>query len=204
MVATQPRIEGPPLVLHVPPAIDMSADQFFDFCQSNRDLRIERTADGDVLIMSPTGGRTSQRNAEIVAQLQTWARRNRVGAVFDSSGGFTLPNGAIRSPDAAWVQRARIAALTDEQQEKFLPLCPDFVVELLSPADHLPTVRGKMQEYVANGTRLGWLIDPEHRRVEVYRLDAAVERLDNPATLSGGSVLAGFELDLAGIWEPGF
>ena len=101
MVATQPRIEGSPLVLHVPAAIDMSADQFFDFCQSNRDLRIERTANGDVLIMSPTGGRTSQRNAEIVAQLQMWSRQNRFGVVFDSSGGFTLPNGAIRSPDAA-------------------------------------------------------------------------------------------------------
>lgn len=204
MIAPQPQIEGPPLVLHVPAWIEMTADQFFDFCQSNRDLRIERTAKGDVLIMSPTGGRTSQRNAELVAQLRTWARGNRPGAVFDSSGGFTLPNGAVRSPDAAWVQGARLNALTEEQQEKFLPLCPEFVVELLSPSDHLPTVREKMQEYIANGAQLGWLIDPTDRHVEVYRRGVAVERLDNPATLSGEPLLPGFVLELAEIWEPGF
>lgn len=203
MIATQPRIEGPPLVLHVPSWIDMTADQFFDLCQSNRELRLERTAKGEVLIMSPTGGRTSQRNAELVTQLRTWARGSRSGAVFDSSGGFTLPNGAIRSPDAAWVALTRLAALTEEEQEKFLPLCPDFVVELLSPTDHLSTVREKLQEYVANGAQLGWLIDPTDRHVELYRPGAAVERLDNPATLSGEPVLAGFELDLAAIWEPG-
>ena len=202
MVAPQPRIEGPPLVLHVPRWSSLTPDEFFDFCQSNRDLRLERTAKGDVLIMSPTGGRTSQRNAELVTQLRTWARATRSGAVFDSSGGFILPNGAVRSPDVAWVHGARLAALTTEQQEKFLPLCPDFVVELLSPTDHLPTVREKMEEYVANGTQLGWLIDPTDRHVEVYRAEAAVERMDCPTRLSGAPLLSGFELDLVAIWDP--
>jgi Uma2 family endonuclease len=204
MIATQPQIEGPPLVLHVPAWIDMTADQFFDFCQSNRELRIERTAKGDVLIMSPTGGESGARNAELVMQLRQWAKANATGVAFDSSTGFTLPNGAIRSPDAAWVRRSRLLRLTAEQKEKFLPLCPDVVVELLSPTDHLPTVREKMEEYIANGAQLGWLIDPTDRHVEVYRPGAAGEHLDHAATLSGEPVLVGFELDLAEIWEPGF
>jgi len=189
-------------VLHVPRWSSLTADEFFDFCQSNRDLRIERTAKGDVLIMSPTGGRTSQRNAELVTQLRTWARGSRSGAVFDSSGGFTLPNGAVRSPDAAWVRGARLAALSADERERFLPLCPDFVVELLSPTDHRPTAQEKMAEYVANGTELGWLIDPTDRHVEVYRPGAAVERLDAPMRLSGAPLLTGFALDLAAIWDP--
>jgi Uma2 family endonuclease len=196
-------IEGPPLLLHVRPAIEMTDEQFFAFCQVNRDLRIERTAEGDVLIMSPTGGKSSERNAELAAQLRIWARRARAGSVFDSSGGFVLPTGAIRSPDAAWVKRDRMAILSQAQREKFLPLCPDFVVELLSPSDDLATVRAKMEEYMANGAQLGWLIDPARRAVEVYRRGGAVERLENPATVSGDPVLPGFQLDLAEIWEPG-
>ena len=199
----QPCIEGPPLLLRVRPAIEMTDEQFFAFCQVNRDLRIERTAEGDVLIMSPTGGKSSERNAELGAQLRTWARRGRSGSVFDSSGGFVLPSGAIRSPDAAWVKRDRMAVLSDAQREKFVPLCPDFVVELLSPSDDVAAVRAKMEEYMANGARLGWLIDPSRRAVEVYRRGGAVERLENPATVSGDPVLAGFQLDLAEIWEPG-
>ncbi len=203
MIATQPRIEGPPLRLHVPPAVSMTGDRFFEFCQLNRDLRIERSAQGDVLIMSPTGGRTGARNAELIMQLRQWAKTNASGIAFDSSAGFTLPNGAVRSPDAAWVSRSRLSGLSDDQREKFLPLCPDFVVELLSPSDDLPTVRAKLEEYLVNGAQLGWLIDPEQRRIEVYRPGAPVQRFDNPATLSGEPLLGGFILDLATIWDPG-
>jgi Uma2 family endonuclease len=204
VTAAQPYIEGPPLLLHVRPAVEMTDDQFFVFCQVNRDLRIERTAEGDVLIMSPAGGASGARNADLTAQLQQWARTNRSGVAFDSSSGFTLPNGAIRSPDAAWVKRARMRALTDAEREKFLPLCPDFVVELLSPSDHLPTVRAKMEEYMANGALLGWLIDPTRRVVEVYRPGVALEQVENPAIVSGDPLLPGFQLDLAEIWEPEF
>ena len=116
---------------------------------------------------------------------------------------ITLPNGAVRSPDAAWLGRHRLARLSDEEKEKFLPLCPDFVIELVSPSDDLPTVRAKLEEYLANGAQLGWLIDPQQRRVEIYRPGAPVQRLDDPATVSGEPLLAGFGLNLAAIWEPG-
>jgi len=180
----------------------MTAERFFDFCQVNRDLRIERSAQGDVLIMSPTGGRTGARNAELVMQLRQWAKANATGVAFDSSAGFTLPNGAVRSPDAAWLPRNHVAGLSDEQKEKFLPVCPDFVVELHSPSDDLQTLRAKMDEYVANGAQLGWLIDPEHRHVEVYRSGVPSQRLDNPTTLSAEPLLVGFTLDLTPIWDP--
>jgi Uma2 family endonuclease len=197
-----PAVELPPLVLHLRPAIEMTAEQFSEFCQLNRDLRIERTAGGDLIVMPPTFGKTGARNAEITAQLQLWAKRDRSGVAFDSSTGFTLPNGATRSPDAAWVKRTHLARLTPEQKEKFLPLCPDFVIELRSPSDPLKLVQGKMREYIANGARLGWLVDPLERRVYVYRPRTAVKRLDRPAHLSADPVLLGFVLDLSSIWEP--
>ena len=198
------QVENPPLVLHLRPAIDMNDQQFFDFCQINGDLRFERTAQGDIVIMTPAGGASGARNSEINLQLRQWAKKDGQGVAFDSSTGFILPNGATRAPDAAWVPRPRLAALTQEQKDKFLPLCPDFVIELLSPSDHLPTVKRKMQEYLANGAQLGWLIDPAHRRVYVYRRGAEIECLENPATLSGDPVLTGFFLSLEEIWEPGF
>ena len=197
-------LEIAPLVIQWPPTIDMTEDQFFDFCQINHDLRIERTSQGDIIIMAPAAGEASSRNLGLARQLGNWALRDGSGVAFDSSGGFTLPNGAVRSPDAAWVRKARLKSLTKKQKQQFLPLCPDFVVELLSPSDRLSTAKQKMQEYLENGARLGWLLDPQHRKVYVYCPGAEVRRLDNPKTLSGDPVLPGFVLDLKEIWDPGF
>ncbi|MCL1467261.1 Uma2 family endonuclease [Argonema galeatum] len=176
--------------------IDLSDEQYFQMCQNNRDLKFERTAKGVLLIMPPTGGETSNRNADLTFQIQAWSRQNNLGKAFDSNGGFKLPNGADRSPDASWVSIERWNALTPEQREKFIPLCPDFVVELRSPSDSLTELREKMQEYIANGAGLGWLIDRKNKRVEIYRPNQEVEILENPAALSGEDVLPGFVLDL--------
>lgn len=201
MAQVQLQVQRPPLVLHVRPVLDMTRDQFFEFCQLNRDLRIERTAEGDIVIMPPTGGETGARNARLVAQVIRWADLDGSGVVFGSSTGFDLPNGATRSPDVAWVKRSRLAELTPEEKQRFLPLCPDFVIELRSPSDRLSTLQEKMEEYVANGAQLGWLIDPVQRRVYVYRPGADVECLDNPAAVSGDPVLPGFVLRLEPVWE---
>lgn len=192
--------DGLPLIVRLRPVIEMTDDQFFEFCQINRELRIERTAQGELLIMPPTGWKTSERNAEITMQLRIWAKQDGTGIATDSSAGFKLPNGADRSPDAAWIRSERLATLTPEQKEKFLPLCPDFVTELRSPTDSLTALQAKMQEYLDNGAQLGWLIDPLQRRVYVYRPEAVVEILDNPETISGDPVLPGFTLDLREIW----
>jgi len=200
---TEVRVEHPPVVLHTRPAFEMDEEQFFQFCRINRDWRIERTAEGDLEIMPPTGGETSHRNIDILSQLHTWAQSNGIGAAFDSNGGFALPNGAMRSPDASWVRRERLANLTAEQKQRFLPLCPDFVIELRSPTDSLATLQAKMQEYLQTGTRLGWLLDPESKRAYMYRPGREVERLDGPTELSGEAVLPGFVLNLRPIWEPG-
>ena len=176
--------------------IDLTDEQFFQVCQNNRDLRFERTASGELVIMPPTGGETGNRNFEIVVQLGIWNKKHNLGVGFDSSGGFILPNGAARSPDAAWVLQERWEALTQQQRQKFLPLCPDFVVELCSPSDSVKQTQAKMQEYIDNGARLGWLIDTKARRVEIYRINQDVEILEQPATLSGEDVLPGFILDL--------
>ncbi len=192
--------EGFPLIMHLRPVVEMTDDQFFEFCQINRDLRIERAAQGELLIMPPTGGETGERNAEISLQLRLWAKRDGTGTTFDSSSGFILPNGATRSPDAAWITRSRLTALSAEQRKKFLPLCPDFVVKLRSPTDNLTALQAKMQEYLDNGLRLGWLIDPEQQRVYVYRPQTPAEILENPETISGDPILSGFTLDLREIW----
>jgi Uma2 family endonuclease len=193
-----------PVLIHLSPAIQLTDEQFFEFCQINRELRIERTAEGDVLIMPPAGGETGKRNADLIIAVGTWAKRDGSGVVFDSSTGFILPNGAVRSPDAAWVKRSRLAALTPEQKKKFLPMCPDFVIEIRSPTDHLATVKAKMREYLENGAQLGWLIDGEQRRVSVYRPHGEVECVDNPSQLSGDPVLPGFVLNVREIWEAAF
>ena len=189
-----------PLVLRTRPALDLSEDQFFELCQLNRELRIERNAEGDWLIMPPAGGETGRGNAEITVQLGVWAKRDGTGVVFDSSTGFRLPNTAVRSPDAAWMPRARFEQIPAAQRRRFPPACPDFVLELRSPTDRLQDLQAKLQEYLANGARLGWLLDPEPRHVYVYRPNAPVERLDNPATVSGEPVLPGFVLDLRELW----
>lgn len=189
--------------INLPPTleltIDLTDEQFFELCQRNRDYRFERTASGDLLIMPPTGSDTGRCNADITFQLQAWNRQNNLGIVFDSSAGFKLPNGADRSPDASWVKRERWEALTPEQQEKFAPLCPDFVVELRSKSDSLKELQKKMQEYIANGACLGWLIDRKNQRVEIYRQGQDVEIIQSPSTLSGEDVLPRFVLDLKDI-----
>ncbi len=181
-------------------SIKLTDEQFFQLCQDNRDLRFERNANGDLIIMSPTGGETSNSNAGLTAQLWVWNQQTKQGKVFDSSGGFKLPNGADRSPDASWIPLERWNALTPEERTKFLPLCPDFVIELLSPSDSLKALQQKMQEYLENGTRLGWLFERKTRRVEIYRQGQEVEVLESPTTLSGEDVLPGFILNLEPIW----
>ena len=195
-----PYLGHPPLIVRAHPVFDLSDDEFFEFCQINRDLRIERNAHGEFIVMPPTGGQTSEQNAEIAMQLRAWAKRNGTGTTFDSSGGFLLPNGAVRSPDAAWVKTSSLAVLSAEQRRKFLPLCPEFVIELRSPADSLRTLQEKMQEYLDNGAQLGWLIDPEEERVYVYRPAMGVEIVHHPDTLSGAPVLPDFVLDLREVW----
>ncbi|MBG1264483.1 Uma2 family endonuclease [Nostoc commune] len=179
--------------------IDLTDEQFFQMCQKNSNYRFERTASGEILIMSPTGSDTGRRNVKITTQLDIWNSESNLGEVFDSSTGFTLPNGAERSPDASWVKIERWNALTPEQQEKFAPICPDFVVELRSRTDSLKELQEKMQEYIENGAQLGWLIDRKNKRVEIYRPGKDVEILDNPASLSGENILPGFVLHLQQI-----
>ncbi|HEV2107448.1 MAG TPA: Uma2 family endonuclease [Thermomicrobiales bacterium] len=193
--------ERRPLVLRTRPAVDLTDDEFFAFCRLNEEWRIERTAVGELEIMAPAGWETSSRNAIITAQLTTWALGDGTGIASDSSGGFILPNGAVRSPDAAWVRRDRLAALSAPRRERFLPLCPDFVIELRSPSDGLGRIRAKMAEYVENGARLGWLIDASEHRVEVCRPGVEIELLDAPRSVTGAPELSGFVMDLDLIWR---
>ncbi len=178
----------------------LTDEQFYKLCQDNRDLRFERNSNGDMMIMPPTGGETSERNSEINFQLRLWNKQYKLGKVFESSGGFKLPNGADRSPDSAWIPLERWNNLTLKQRQKFLPLCPNFVIELRSPSDSLKSLQEKMQEYIENGTKLGWLINRKDRQVEIYRPNKQVEILDNPTTLSGEDILPNFELNLELIW----
>ncbi|MBW4464492.1 MAG: Uma2 family endonuclease [Pegethrix bostrychoides GSE-TBD4-15B] len=178
------------------PVIKLSDDAFYELCQQNHDLRFERTAQGELLIMAPVGGEGSSREASAIAQLWSWNKQAKLGVVFSSSGGFKLPNGADRSPDAAWIAQARWDALTPEQRRKFPPIAPDFVIEIRSASDDLKPLQAKMQEYLENGVRLGWLINPQDRQVELYRLGQETEVLQSPSSLSGESLLPGFRLEL--------
>jgi Uma2 family endonuclease len=181
------------------------ADPEFDrLVQLNSELHLERTAEGKVEIMPPPKGDTGAKNSRIGMQLGIWADENGTGIAFDSSMGFKLPNGATRSPDASWVERSRLAALTPKQRKEYFPLCPDFAIELRSLTDRLSRLKDKMAEYIANGARLAWLIDPTERKVYVYRPEADVEELDNPAAVHADPILPGFTLHLAKIWEPEF
>ncbi|MEQ1636220.1 MAG: Uma2 family endonuclease [Methylococcales bacterium] len=193
-----------PVVLHWPPSLRLVDEQFFEFCQVNKELRIERTALGDCEIMAPTGGETGWRNLSLAAQLYNWAEQEGSGVAFDSSTGFVLPNGAIRSPDVSWVMKSHLAALTAKQKQRFLPLCPDFVLELRSPSDSLQKLQDKMQEYIDNGASLGWLIDPEPKSVLIFQPEKALLNLSNPAFLSADTVLMGFTLDMQKIWNVAF
>lgn len=181
-------------------SIRLTDEQFFQLCQDNEDLRLELTAQGELIIMPPTGGITGSRNARVTQQVTAWADKDGTGLSFDSSTMFVLPNGGKRSPDAAWVKRDRWDALTKEEQEAFVPLCPDFVLELRSKTDSLSFLQDKMEEYIANGAQLGWLLDPSSKRVYVYRLHQNVQCLDNPQTVTGDPLLPGFILDLKDIF----
>lgn len=158
-----------PIVLQLWPAIAMTDDQFYEFCQLNRDFRIERNATGELIIMPPTGSETDERNFDLIGQLWAWTKQDGTGVGFGSSGGFTLPNGAVKSPDAAWIKRTNWEAIPAEQRKKFAPICPEFVIELRSDSDSLQVLQDKMQEYIDNGTQLGWLIDRKQRQVFIYR-----------------------------------
>lgn len=182
------------------PILQMSDAQFYELCRANPDIKFERNARGELLIMPPTGGETGNRNSELNVDFGIWNRKYKLGFVFDSSTCFKLPNGANRSPDVAWVSRERWDALTPEQREKFPPLAPDFVLELLSPTDSLSIIQAKMQEYIDNGVRLGWLINRKTRTVEIYRPDQPVQVLQNPTTLAGEDVLPEFVLEMAIAW----
>ena len=197
-------IGTPALLVHLRPVFEMTDDKFEEFCRINRDLRIEMTAEGDLIIMPPTFGRTGNRNLKLTQQVANWSDKDGTGVGFDSSTLFKLPNGAKRSPDASWIKRSRLAVLTEEEKDKFLPLCPDFVIELRSTSDSLSELQAKMQEYSANGTELGWLIDPQGKQVFVYRADNSVEQLNDPQTVTGDPVLAGFVLNLNSVWEADF
>lgn len=180
--------------------LDLSDEEFFQVCQDNRDLRFERNAKGDLTVMTPAGSDTGRQNAEFNTELVLWNRSKKLGVVFDSSAGFKLPNGANRSPDASWILKPRWESLTLEEQQKFAPICPDFVMELMSPSDNLPTLDAKMQEYLDNGCRLGWLINPKQKLVRIYRPEQSTEMLNSPLVLSGEDILPGFTLNLSLIW----
>jgi Uma2 family endonuclease len=192
--------ESAAIVLDLRPVIILTDDQFYELCRANGDLRFERTAEGEILIMPPTGTRTGNRNSRLTQRLANWTDVDGTGIAFDSSTAFKLPNGAVRSPDASWIRRERYDALTPEEQEKFSPICPDFVVELRSRTDGLAELQAKMEEYIASGAQLGWLIDPQEKRIHVYRPQAQVETLESPDSVAGDPVLAGFVLDLQEIW----
>jgi Uma2 family endonuclease len=182
------------------PETPMSDEDLMHFCAANDIARVEREVDGEILVMSPAGNRTGRRNAAIISALDTWAQGDGRGYVFDSSTGFTLPDGSMRSPDAAWIEASRWNALSGEDQDRFSPICPDFLIELRSQSDELAALEGKMMRWIANGAKLAWLIDPEREVVGLYRPDAAPEILQQPRLVQGSGVIVGFTLNLARIW----
>lgn len=188
------------LTLNLNSVIKLTREQFYQLCEENPDLKLERNAQGELIIMPPTGGETGRSNSTINAQIWFWNDQNQLGEVFDSSTGFTLLSGSDRSPDVSWVEKSRWDTLTKEQKEKFIPLCPDFVIEIMSPNDSLKKTQKKMQEYIENGCRLGWLINRKKQEVEIYRPGQDVEVLKFPQTISGENILPGFVLNLQKIW----
>ncbi|MEC4816032.1 MAG: Uma2 family endonuclease [Scytonema sp. PMC 1069.18] len=189
------------VILNLNNIIKLTECQFYQLCRQNPDVKFERNVKGELIIMPPTGGGTGKCNFELSVEFGIWNRQNKLGVCFDSSTCFKLPNGADRSPDVAWIKKERWDALTPEQQEKFPPLAPDFVLELMSPTDTLKETQSKMTEYISNGVRLGWLINRRNRTVEIYRPGQEVEVLESPTQLSGEDVLPGFVLDLQMIWD---
>lgn len=187
-------------IVNLNSVIKLTDDQFYQICRANPDVKFERNAKGELIIMPPTGGETGNRNIEIAGDFVIWNRQTKLGKLFDSSTCFKLPNGADRSPDVAWIKQERWDALTPEQKEKFPPIAPDFVLELMSPTDSLKDTQAKMQEYMDNEVKLGWLINRKTRGVEIYRQGQAVEVLESPTELSGEDVLPGFVLNMEIVW----
>ncbi len=193
-----------PVVLRLGPLTEQIEDRFDEICVLNSELRIERTADGELEIMPPVHSDTGSKELDVAAQLRNWSRSDGSGIAFGPSAGFTLPNGAVRSPDASWILKSRLAELTSDQKSGFARICPDFIIELRSSTDSLQRLQSKMDEYMENGARLGLLIDPQKNRVYVYRTNSEMEILENPETVSGEPELAGFTLELADIWGQPF
>ncbi len=180
--------------------VKLNDEQFYQLCRDNPELKLERNLLGELIVVPPTGGETGKRNAKITTRFVLWNEESELGEVFDSSTCFKLPNGCDRSPDVSWIQLERWNVLTDSQRDKFPPIAPDFVLELMSPSDSLSETQSKMREYIAAKVRLGWLIDRKNCRVEIYRLGQEVEILDAPTTLSGEDVLPGFVLNMSFVW----
>jgi Uma2 family endonuclease len=197
-----PVIGFPEISLQMLPAVPMTQDQFFDFCQQNPDMRFERTAEGELIIMAPSGWEAGFQDSEVSRQLGNWASARGKGKAVGASAGYILPSGANRAADASWISPEQLASVTAEQRKKFLPVCPFFLIEVRSPSDSLKKLQEKMDEYIANGCKLAWLIDPEKKQVHVYRPGQPVQILDNPATVSGDPELPGFVLDLEPVWRP--
>lgn len=202
MVQTPAKPETETLLLNFPKTLKLhvTPEQFAALAASNRELQLERTAKGELIVNPPTGWETGKRNFSIIGQLHRWHAEYEQGEAFESSTGFMLPNGAIRSPDACWISQARWDALTDEQKGTFPKICPDFVLELRSESDTVQSLQEKMQEYLNNGSRLGWLLDPKNRTVAIYRVGSPVEILSNPTELSGEEILPSFVLNLRQVW----
>ncbi|MEB3309017.1 MAG: Uma2 family endonuclease [Snowella sp.] len=188
-------------LVNLPETLTITQEQFKKIAAANRDLRLEKNAQGQLIIMPPTGGSTGKRNFYLAGQLFVWNERSQLGVAFDSSTAFHLPNGANRSPDLAWIRKERWEQLTPDQQDDFAPICPDFILKLRSKTDSLPPLREKMQEYLENGVQLGWLIDPKGKTVEIYRVNQSVEMLQNPLNLSGENVLPNFVMDLQKVFD---
>ena len=192
------------LILKLPKRWTLTDDEFYEFCQQNDNVQLERTAQGEILIMAPTGGNTGKTNKNVLFELEVWNRKHKLGETFDSSTGFILPNGATRSPDASWIEQSRWDALSAEEQEIFPPLCPDFIAELMSKTDSLKLAQAKMDEWMENGCRLGWLFRPKTEEAFIYRPNQPVAHMKGyDQALSGEDVLEHFTFDLAWLGTPG-
>jgi Uma2 family endonuclease len=196
-----PVLAGVRLPFRFRPETPMSDEDLMRFCAANGIARVERDVHGEILVMSPAGNRTGRRNAAIVGALDAWAQKDARGYVFDSSTGFTLPDGSIRSPDAAWIEAARWDALSEADKNRFSPICPDFILELRSETDSLAALKTKMSQWIANGVKLAWLIDPQNKTAAVYRSGAKPVVHRHPTSIPGDGVMAGFELLTSRLWD---
>jgi Uma2 family endonuclease len=183
------------------PDTPMTDEKFMRFCAANEPMRFEREANGEILVMSPGGFSTSVMNLQIAGLLRQWAEADGRGVATGPDGGYTLPDGSVRAPDAAWVSLKKVKSLSEEEKARFAPLCPDFVIELRSPSDKLPDLHAKMERWIANGVEVGWLIDPQEKSVTIYRPGDAPEHHDHPTSVRGTGPIAGFELVMARIWD---